>query len=250
MSKRNEINYVEKMEAVLAVPRDEVSRSLLGKPFNDPRRGSYFIDLGQLFHFLPPPPARILDLGVGPGWTSRFMALSAYEVLGLDIAPRMIELAEINGSGVPNLTFQARDYEDSVADLGTFDAAVIYDALHHSLDEARVIRNVYSILKSGGSLITMEPGFGHSTSPGSLEAVQRFGTTEKDMEFDRQRLLMAAAGFADVRQYYRLSELPLERVDTPDGRDLQSRHFSALSVHTLEQGFTSIVVAVKAASNR
>ena len=248
MSKRNEINYVEKMEAVLAVPRDEVSRSLLGKPFNDPRRGSYFIDIGQLFQLLPPPPARILDLGVGPGWTSRLRALCGYDVVGRDCAPRMIELAEMNGRGVPNLMFQARDYEDSVADLGTFDAAVIYDALHHSLDEARVIRNVYSMLVPGGLLITMEPGLGHSTSPVALEAVERFGTTEKDMEFDRQRQLMASAGFSDVKQFYRLSELPLERVDTLAGRDLQSRHFSALSLHTLEQGFTSIVVAAKAAS--
>lgn len=245
MAKRDEIEYVEKMQTVLAVPRDEVSRSLLGKPFNDPRRAAYFLDLGQLLHFIPQPPRRILDLGVGPGWTSRFMALCNYEVVGLDIAPRMIELARENARGVPNLTFYVRDYEDAIDGLGTFDVVVIYDALHHSLDEARVIRNAYAVLAPGGVMITMEPGRGHSTSPHSIEAVQRFGTTEKDMEFDRQRQLMVAAGFSDVRQYYRLSELPLERVDTREGQEMQARHFSALSVHTQEQGFTSIVVAAK-----
>jgi hypothetical protein len=67
------------------------------------------------------------------------------------------------------------------------------------------------------------------------------------MEFERQKRLMLSAGFSDVRQYYRLSELPLERVDTPEGREMQAQHFSALSIHTVEQGFTSIVVGAKTA---
>ena len=245
MSKSAEIAYVEQMATVLKVPEDKVTRFLSGKPFSDSRRAWYLMDMGQLLHLFPPPPKRVLDLGVGPGWTSRFLAFSGYEVLGLDICPAMIDLATQSAQASANVTFAVRDYEDSIDDLGRFDVVLIYDALHHSIDEARVIRNAFKVLKSGGLFITAEPGAGHSTSDATMDAVAKFGTTEKDMEFGRQRKIMIGAGFSDVRQYYRLSELPLERVDTEAGRNMQAKHFSALSRNTEKLGFTSIVVAVK-----
>jgi SAM-dependent methyltransferase len=245
MSKLAEINYVDNMATVLNVPVAEVTRFLTGKPFSDVRRAWYLIDAGQLLHLLPPPPKRVLDLGVGPGWTSRFLAACGFEVVGLDICPAMIALAQQIGSDAANPSFHVHDYETSIDAFGTFDAAVIYDALHHSTDEARVIRNVYGALAPGGLLVTVEPGAGHSDAPHSVDAVAKFGTTEKDMEFERQRRLMRDAGFSDVRQYYRLSELPLERVDTREGRRAQERHFAALTTRTADHGFTSIVCAVK-----
>ena len=94
-------------------------------------------------------------------------------------------------------------------ELGQFDVAVIYDALHQAEDEGSVIRNVLRALKPGGIFTTMEPGRGHSKAAHSIEAMQRFGVTEKDMEYDRQRRYMLAAGFSEVRQIVRLSELAL-----------------------------------------
>lgn len=43
---------------------------------------------------LPPPPARILDLGCGTGTLSVLLAELGYDVRGVDIAPRMIERAQ------------------------------------------------------------------------------------------------------------------------------------------------------------
>jgi len=73
MAKINEIQYPEKMAAVLNVPQEAISRHLLEKPFLDPLRGRYFTDIGQLMGLLPPPDARILDLGFFFGGTSRFL---------------------------------------------------------------------------------------------------------------------------------------------------------------------------------
>ena len=245
MSKPAEIAYVEQMATVLKVESAEISRFLRGKPFTDERRAFYLMDMGQLLRLIPPPPLRVLDLGVGPGWTSRFLAQSGYEVLGLDICADMIDLARAGNEMVSNPAYAVRDYEDSIDDFGRFDVVTIYDALHHAVDESKVIHNAYRVLKAGGLFITAEPGAGHSTTETTRRDVARFGTTEKDMEFDRQLPIMKAAGFSDVRQYYRLSELPLERVDTAEGNKMQAQHLFALDHHTVKCGFTSIVVAVK-----
>src|SRR2546430_16388417 len=66
------------------------------KPFSDPGCGRYLAELGAILALLPPPPARLLDLGCGTGWTSVFFARAGYEVVGLDLAPDMIEPAEAN----------------------------------------------------------------------------------------------------------------------------------------------------------
>jgi len=243
VSKENEINYVQNMSKVLAVDEIEVRRALLNKPWNVPRASRYFLDFGQILQLLPPVPARVLDLGVGPGWTSIFLARCGYVMLGLDIAPDMVRIAADNVPPGLSVNFSCCDYEADLPAEG-FDAVLIYDALHHATDEGAVIRNAYKALREGGMFITAEPGAGHSVQPGSLEAARKFGTTEKDMEFERQQPLMRKAGFREVRQYLRLSELPLVPVNT-DAAAEQLAQFSGLVVQTTQRGLTSVIVAVK-----
>ena len=83
MAKINEIQYPQKMAEILNVPQDAVLRHLTEKPFLDPLRSRYFTDMGQLMGLLPPPDARILDLGTGTGWTSRFLYRCGYAVTAL-----------------------------------------------------------------------------------------------------------------------------------------------------------------------
>jgi SAM-dependent methyltransferase len=243
-SKLNEINFIENLTKVRGAPPSEVEAYLLAKPFDDARRGYYVIDLGQIMKLLPDPPARLLDLGIGSGWTSKYLALSGYHVVGLDIAESMIKLAKINCAGLKNIDLHVCDYESDI-DFGPFDCALIYDALHHATDEARLLKNVYGSLKEGGKLVTAEPGRGHAAYKDTQEVVHDFGVTEKDMEFSLQKRLMQEAGFSEVRQYYRLSELVLEDVSSEHGRATQIDQFANLDAITREAGFTSIVVAIK-----
>jgi hypothetical protein len=64
------------------------------------------------------------------------------------------------------------------------------------------------------------------------------------MEFERQLPLMRKAGFTEVRQYLRLSELPLVPVNF-DAAATQSAQFWGLALHTTKRGLTSIIVATK-----
>ena len=238
---QGEIDYVANMARVLEVSAEEVERSLLNKPYPYSRRGFYLMDLGQIFRLLPEPPLKVLDLGCGSGWTSRMFALAGYQVVGLDVCGDMIDIARKNCAGL-EATFFAQDYEQSIPG-GPYDCAVIYDALHHAIDEGQLIRTVYSVLKPGGIFLTAEPGAGHATSPETMREAIRWGTTERDMPFSHQRTLMRAAGFRHVAQYARLSELPLIPIEGGDSE--QQRNVSALLENTSKRGFTSIVVATR-----
>lgn len=172
------------------------------KPFSDPLCGTNLVSIGIIMSLLPPPPARLLDLGCGGGWTSIFYALRGYQVVGQDIAPDMIDLAtenrKRNALGEDQLQFLCADYE-SLGDAGQFDCAVFFDSLHHADDEALAIRSAYNSLKPGGILVTHEPGEGHSTSPHSIAAMEQFGVNERDMPPSLIIKRGLEAGFNDHR---------------------------------------------------
>jgi 2-polyprenyl-3-methyl-5-hydroxy-6-metoxy-1,4-benzoquinol methylase len=243
MAKPDEKAYPDRMASVLGITQEEVRRHLLNKPFGDPLRGRYLIDFGQILSLLPSAPARVLDLGCGSGWTSRFLAHCGYEVVGLDISETMIDCAREQCADLTNVTFLAFDYEQPVA-LGEFDAVLFYDALHHAENEKAAINTAFHALKAGGLLVTAEPGKGHAEAPGAVEAVTRFGVTERDMEYARQRAHMLACGFSQVRDYIRVAEIPMFDLE-PDAGAKQREYLQAVLHHTLTEGFTSIVVAVK-----
>jgi SAM-dependent methyltransferase len=146
---------------------------------------------------LPPPPARLLDLGCGTGWTSAFFGRRGYAVTGQDIAPDMIEYAQRNKRRyeADRLEFVVGDYESLVFD-DPFDCAVFYDSLHHATDERAALASAYRALRPGGVLVTHEPGEGHSKSADSLRAMELYGVTEKDMPPHHIRALSRAIGFS------------------------------------------------------
>jgi SAM-dependent methyltransferase len=175
MSKLAEQSYLEKI--------GEAGRNhSLGKPFSDPYCGINLASIGAIIALLPPPFARILDMGCGGGWTSVFFAKYGYEVVGQDISQDMVDLARQNQAQQNvggNLSFVKSDFES--VGLDGFDAVVFFDCLHHAEDERAAIASAWRALKPGGMLITHEPGEGHSTAPGSIEAMELYGVTEKDM---------------------------------------------------------------------
>jgi SAM-dependent methyltransferase len=172
------------------------------KPFSDPGCARYLAEIGAILALLPPPPARLLDLGCGTGWTSVFFARVGYEVVGVDISPDMIDQAEANRAqaGLDRLDFAVSDYEEMAFD-DEFDAAVFYDALHHAVDGRAAVAGAYRALKGGGMCVTSEPGQGHHLSPEARAAVHRYNVTEKEMPPRRVIELGRAAGFTSFRVY-------------------------------------------------
>jgi ubiquinone/menaquinone biosynthesis C-methylase UbiE len=216
MPKQGEIEYLKNIGPTFL-------DSARKKPFSDELCALNLMEIGAVMHLLPQPPARLLDLGCGTGWTSVFWAKRGYRVVGQDIAPDMIYYAEQNRDAehLDNLQFVVSDYE-SLSFQDEFDCAVFYDCLHHAEDEVAALRAVYKALRPGGICIACEPGEGHSKAPESIKAMQEFGVTERDMPpwlvkraakqvgFRFAHTLPHAASFSRV-SYLSTSKAPLDQ---------------------------------------
>lgn len=175
MPKQGEIEYLR------AIGEPGLAHAM-GKPFTDAGCAQMLVDIGIVMHLLPAPPASLLDLGCGTGWTSLFFARRGYDVTGQDIAPDMIAAAQSQPGRqeLANLRFIVSDYE-SLSCEAQFDCAVFFDSLHHAVDERAALASAHRALRPGGVLVTHEPGEGHAESPSTKAAAQRYGVTEKDM---------------------------------------------------------------------
>jgi len=98
--------------------------------------------------------ARVLDVGCGGGILSEALAASGANVTGIDLAPRVLEVARLHllESG------HTVDYREiSVEALaeespGTFDVITCMEMLEHVPDPASIIAACASLLKPGGRL--------------------------------------------------------------------------------------------------
>jgi SAM-dependent methyltransferase len=129
--------------------------------------------MGAVLLMMEPPPRRVLDLGCGTGWISRFLARAGYAVTGVDISADVITAARelARQEGVAEVEFAIGDYESAA------------------------VRAAYAALKPGGVMIAIEPGTAHSGSPTSRRAVEEFGVHEKDMPPRKIVALGRQAGF-------------------------------------------------------
>lgn len=166
------------------------------KPFGDEQCAQYLLHAAVVLTLLPPPPARVVELGCGSGWLSVILAEQGYAVTGVDISPEAIALANAHrdARGVGSVSFQVADYEE--LRLGPMaDCVLFHDALHHSESEEAALRAAYAALAPGGLLICLEPGDGHHASEPSQRAVRQFGVHEKDMPPRKIVALGRRAGF-------------------------------------------------------
>jgi SAM-dependent methyltransferase len=166
------------------------------KPFSDEFCSANLSNMDALFHFLAPPPARLIEFGCGVGWLSLFLATRGYQTTSIDISPDAIAAAreQAQRRGIANAEFLVGDYEDPVPRTD-FDYALFYDSLHHAEVEQLAVQRAYEALKSGGAMIAFETHPGHSETEASKHAVKEFGVHEKDMSVDYIAQLGARAGF-------------------------------------------------------
>ena len=100
------------------------------------------------------PGQAILDLGVGAGRTTPYLARDASRYVGLDYAAAMVEACQIR---FPALEFVCGDAADlSMFETASFDVVVFsYNGMGHLSDagRARLLEHVHRILKPSGYLI-------------------------------------------------------------------------------------------------
>jgi ubiquinone/menaquinone biosynthesis C-methylase UbiE len=122
----------------------------------DRHRTEFAVTLRAMKEHLPPPPARILDCGGGPGRYAIKLAEWGYEVVLFDLSPGNLQLAreKAKEAGV-----MLAGYEQGTAtDLAhfsdeSFDAVLLMGPLYHILDEAarkQALAEAYRVVRVGG----------------------------------------------------------------------------------------------------
>jgi cyclopropane fatty-acyl-phospholipid synthase-like methyltransferase len=104
-------------------------------------------------------PCRVVDLGCGAGNYAIYLAERGFEVTGVDISPKAIEIAK-NIAKKRNLTcnFLVVDVVEGLNKLGkNWDFAYDWGMLHHILPEQRqkYVRNVHQILSPKGRYLSV-----------------------------------------------------------------------------------------------
>jgi SAM-dependent methyltransferase len=178
----------------------------LNKPFSQTECGLQLMQVGAILELLPPPPARVLDCGCGTGWLSYFLQKRGYDVVGIDVAPRAIELALTHTffHDLEPPDFQVADCED-LPFVEEFDAVVFFDSLHHAINEQQAIASAYRALRSGGVCIASETNKGHAHK--AREVADRYDVTEKDMPPAHIGQLGRVAGFSKINFYPRADNI-------------------------------------------
>jgi len=90
---------------------------------------------------LPPPPARVLEVGAGDGELARALREAGYDVTAIDPKAQ-------DGTGVEPRAL--------LAQTGSFDAAVAIVSLHHVEPLAESCAHLASLLAAGGVLVVDE----------------------------------------------------------------------------------------------
>lgn len=152
------------------------------KPFSDEHCLEYLVNVTAFMALMRPPPARIAEFGCGTGWLGLLFAERGYEIVGVDISPDAIAIAEQlrDARQLTNATYHVADYEDIRIDPPV-DYVLFHDALHHAESEIAALRAAHAALVPGGAVFCIEPGEGHSQAASSIRAVREFGVHEKDM---------------------------------------------------------------------
>jgi len=112
-------------------------------------------EVEALAELLPPVPARILDVGCGPGRHAVGLARRGYGVVGVDTSPPFLAAARASADGLANIEFLECDMR-ALAFEGEFDAALSLFTAWGYFDDRQnqhILDRVARALRPGGRLI-------------------------------------------------------------------------------------------------
>ncbi|MCP4041728.1 MAG: class I SAM-dependent methyltransferase [Gammaproteobacteria bacterium] len=115
-----------------------------------------------LEHWLPPPQAKILDVGCGTGSLSILIAKLGHVVTGIDLSPAMISHAERKAAMAGHrITFHVMEASNPSLAEQQFDGIVCRHLLWALPNIAAVLQRWAALLKPGGCLLLVE-GYWHT----------------------------------------------------------------------------------------
>lgn len=123
----------------------------------------------MLLERLPPPPARILEAGIGLGTTLARLARSGYEAIGITPDPKQIDMVRARYGDL--LTVEAAPFESFRNDSGPFDCVLFQESAQYIESEALFAR---AAELTRFVLVADEFALQPLQSPGALHSRDRF----------------------------------------------------------------------------
>ncbi|MDW8242030.1 MAG: methyltransferase domain-containing protein [Thermogemmata sp.] len=100
------------------------------------------------------PPGRLLDFGCGSGAFLQRMAALGWEVVGVDVAPQVVEALRLRGYQALHGSLPHPQLTPS-----SFHIVTMWQALEHVHQPRLVLRHAWKLLVPGGYLIVAVPNF-------------------------------------------------------------------------------------------
>ena len=173
----------------------------------------------MLLEQVPQTVKRILDLGTGDGRLLALLKIDRPYVssIAIDFSPTMLEAARNRFAGDSTVTVVKHNLDDSLPNLGTFDAVVSSFAIHHLSHERKrsLYTEIFQLLQPGGVFCNLE----HVASP-TPALHERFrralgidnepeDPSNKLLDVETQLVWLREIGFTDVDCYWKWLELAL-----------------------------------------
>jgi ubiquinone/menaquinone biosynthesis C-methylase UbiE len=114
-----------------------------------------------LMRFLPPAPAKVLDVGGGPGGHACWLARKGYEVHLIDVAPLHVEMALAASDRQPESPLASvalGDARELAWEANAFDGLLLFGPLYHlteAEDRLRALKEAYRVLRPRGVLMAV-----------------------------------------------------------------------------------------------
>jgi SAM-dependent methyltransferase len=104
-----------------------------------------------------PAGARVLDIGVGRGQTSLFLAARGYRVSAVEPSPQLCQFIERAAelSGLSIAIYQTTAEAIDRLPVRDFEACIFNASLHHCDDPLLALRNCLSIMAPGGRILLL-----------------------------------------------------------------------------------------------
>jgi ubiquinone/menaquinone biosynthesis C-methylase UbiE len=148
------------------------------------------------------PGTDVLELGCGAAYFTRELASTGANITAIDVSPELLELARANCSA-PNVDYQIQNacvlsYPDAM-----FDSVVGSSVLHH-LEIEEALREIYRVLKPGGTICFTEPNMLNpqiAIQKNVPWVKKKLGDSPDETAFFRWplRRLLEVTGYRDVR---------------------------------------------------
>jgi len=149
-----------------------------------------------------PQGAEVLEVGSGTGWATLLLAEAGYQPTGVDLAPANVKISQLHAHRW-NSPAQFETADMDTLDLGrSFDAVLLFDALHHVDDPAATVARVGRHLKPGGWALFGEPSVLHLVSPDARRVRREKGWIENGIGARALRRWCANAGMPETRRFF------------------------------------------------